>query len=173
MRKIMNVKNINNVDVVIAELEKMLIEFDKEMNKYHTDVYLYIDKDGNGTLDKFVNVVNNSWLDDDHITIYTDNPHYEDMFDLFPTVEEIALCVNMDEIKNKTAEYFDIDDVDDVTYYNVMDYVKSRDNLMEMIYSTYCDCIDNIALDGNYYEKAKEIVNEFLTKIGEDENEDL
>ena len=154
--------NINNVDVIIEELKNMLMNFAKEMNKYHTDVYMYLDEKRNGRLKEFVNVGNNSWLDDDHITIYTDNPHYEDVFDVFLTIDEIANCVNMSEreLKILTAKYFDIDedDIDDITYHDVTDYVKSNDSLMEMINNAYCDYVDEN--ENEYYNEAVDIITE-------------
>lgn len=68
---------ISNYDQILEELTNLLIDFDLDQNEYQTDVYLYIGEDGKARLDTFINVGGDSWLNDDHITIYCDRPHYE------------------------------------------------------------------------------------------------
>ena len=68
---------ISNYDQILDELVNLLIDFDFDQNEYQTDVYMYIGEDGKARLDTFINVGGNSWLNDDHITIYSDKPHYE------------------------------------------------------------------------------------------------
>lgn len=72
-------KKIKNREELIEQLADMMIDLDAEGNLYQTDIYLYVDDEGNGTLDTYQNVGGNSWLDDDHITIYSDMPHYNDI----------------------------------------------------------------------------------------------
>ena len=69
---------IKNYDEIRENLADMLVQFDKDANTdYQTDVYLYYDeKEKTARLDTFVNVGGNSWLNDDHKTIYTDKEHY-------------------------------------------------------------------------------------------------
>ncbi len=72
--------NIKNRAEVLAQLVEILKDFDKCMNEYQTDVYAYYnDATETVELDTFVNVGGNSWLNDDHITIYTDTEYDHDM----------------------------------------------------------------------------------------------
>lgn len=90
-RKELVMKELNNHNELVNELTDMLITFDKECNQYQTDVYLYYDKENNtALLDTFVNVGGNSWLDDDHFTIYHDSQHYEDWSDYYTEISEFA-----------------------------------------------------------------------------------
>lgn len=69
-------KELKNRAEIVAELAKMLREFDLELNPYDTDVYLYYDETKKtAELDTFVNPSGSSWLDDDHDTIYTDHEY--------------------------------------------------------------------------------------------------
>ena len=77
-------RTLKNREAIVAKLAEMLKKFDLELNRYNTDVYLYYDKEKQtAELDTFINVGGNSWLNDDHYTIYTDREHYETDFDIF------------------------------------------------------------------------------------------
>ena len=69
---------IKNREEIVDKLVDMLVQFDKDCNSYQTDVYLYYDKENQSAeLDTFVNVGGNSWLNDDHYTIYSQfHPDY-------------------------------------------------------------------------------------------------
>ena len=70
---------INNYNAIAEELTNMLIDLDVDHNDFQIDIYLYIREDGNAYLYQFTNVGGNSWLDDDHILVYQDKPHYDDI----------------------------------------------------------------------------------------------
>ena len=72
---------INNYDEVREQLIEELKDLELRKPNYQTDIYLYIDKNGNGKIDTFVNVGGNSWINDDHITIYCDKEHYNTIMD--------------------------------------------------------------------------------------------
>ena len=72
---------LKNKEAVLEALIEQIKEFEISLNEYQTDVYLYIDDDGNGTIDTFTNVGGNSWLNDDHFTIYRDREHHNTMMD--------------------------------------------------------------------------------------------
>ena len=77
-------KTITNLDEVRRELYDMIFGLEFEENEYQTDIYAYYDEEtGKVTLEYFENVGGNSWLDDDHITVYTDKPHYDKLEDEF------------------------------------------------------------------------------------------
>lgn len=67
---------IKNYDEIADELAEMLKNYALAQNEFQTDVYLYVKKDGTAELDEFTNAGGNSWLNDDHITIYSDMSHF-------------------------------------------------------------------------------------------------
>lgn len=70
-------KIINNREEIVEKLAEMLVSFAKARNLYQTDVYLYYDvATCTASLGTYDNIGGNSWLDDDHYTIYIDHPHY-------------------------------------------------------------------------------------------------
>ena len=72
----MKVKNYNGL---VEELIEMLARLDAEHSNWQTDIYIYIDEQGDWVLDDYMNVGGNSWRNDDHILLYEDRPHYEDV----------------------------------------------------------------------------------------------
>lgn len=141
--------NINNRKEVIEKLAEMLKKFDIDKNHYQTDVYMYVDEEGNANLDTFVNVGGNSWLDDKHYTIYSDKEHYEGISDAFQTIQEFAdaLEISADELVGKTAEYRGIE-LNNVNYDEVQIYVDEMhiDKITEVYNEYYLDNIDYISV---------------------------
>lgn len=76
-------KELANRTEVIEEIAQSLMRLDLERRKYQTDLYLYIDKGGIGRIVEYENVGGNSWLDDDHITIYSEMPCYDSIEDVY------------------------------------------------------------------------------------------
>ncbi len=72
----MEIKNRNQI---IEELAGIMLQADLDHNNYQTDIYLYLSEDGTATLDEYINVGGNSWLNDDHYLLWIDKPHYEDI----------------------------------------------------------------------------------------------
>lgn len=154
-------KELKNRAEIVAELAKMLREFDLALNPYDTDVYLYYDKaEKTAELDTFVNLSGSSWLDDDHDTIYTDYEHHTTYFDGFDNLGDLADAVGIrkEELIKKTAKYADID-VEDVDYHEVARFIKLDDNLMEKLHEAYKICLDE--LEDNYDERADYIISEW------------
>lgn len=154
-------KKLKNRAEIVAELAKMLREFDLALNPYDTDVYLYYDKaEKTAELDTFVNPSGRSWLDDDHDTIYTDYEHHTTYFDGFDNLGDLADAVGTrkEELIKKAAKYADID-VEDVDYHEVARFIKSDDNLMEKLHEAYKICLDE--LEDNYDERADYIISEW------------
>lgn len=112
---------MKNLEQVRETLKGMLQQFDIIGADYQTDVYAYYDKETDVVkLDTFVNVGGNSWLNDDHITIYRDKPHYEKIRDYFYTeISELAELAGMDKetFIKAVAKKYDTD-IDDVDYYD-------------------------------------------------------
>jgi len=148
---------IKNRETVIEKLAEMLKQFDIDMNKdYQTDVYMYVDSDGNAKLDLFANVGGNSWRDDDHYTICSDGQHYESFMDVFQTIEEIAnvLEIKHDELIKAVAEEETMD-IEDVSWYEVSDYAFKK--YTDKMFQAYVDSLDNT----DYTGIAEEIFSEW------------
>lgn len=154
--------SLNNSEELRDEFIDILKQFDKEMNSYDTDVYLYIDEDTNtGSFELFTNVGGNSWLDDDHITVYTDKQHYDDIFDYFDDIDYIAdtLGTTVDTLKEEVYSTLDTDlyDFDDVDYPEIVDYIKTRDDYMDILNAEYDRAIDD-EFNDVYADKADAIL---------------
>lgn len=168
---------LKNREAVLEALIEQIKEFQCDLNKYQTDVYLYI-KDGNGTVDTFTNVGGNSWLDDDHFTIYTDKEHTNTIMDELTDgesfswlIDELESNYNLSGIKEKAYKditaAMDADDLDeegistfdDLDLYDVeMHLKKNYSTQIEDYYKKYfvpdC-CMDYIS------EAAEHVLDEF------------
>lgn len=160
--------NIKNRKEIIEQLTEMLMQFDKDANtSYQTDVYLYYDEENQtATLDTFVNVGGNSWLNDDHYTIYTDKEHYDgDMWSFYQSIEELAEYaeISLDELREKVIEHLKLDDDEkddfELDYYEAREYFKANEKYMEKLQEALDEYIDSIRSD--YVENAEEIISHF------------
>lgn len=154
---IMEVANRNEI---IGTLADMLHEFDVNMNRYQTDVYMYIDDNGKARLTTFTNVGGNSWMDDEHYTLYTDKEHHEDMTDVYNSIEEISDAIQIDKsvLIKQVAEEEHIEEME-IGYNDVAYFVKNKrhDELVNA-YKEYLNLLDG---NGNYVDIAREIVDNF------------
>lgn len=65
-------EDIININDLVSELAVILRKFEIDLNPYQTDVYFYYDADAKiGRLETFINVGGHSWINDDHVTIYS------------------------------------------------------------------------------------------------------
>ena len=158
---------INNKAAVIDALVEMLKQFDISLNRYQTDVYLYIDSEGNGSLDTFVNVGGNSWLDDNHYTIYSDKEHYDTFIDFWTSVGELAEALEISEEKfiEDVANFYHMD-IEDVGYVECHDYICDHEKLFDKLAEIYSDYINN-DLNAEYAERAETMVEDFITEYEE------
>lgn len=140
MSKMLYWDELKNTEELRGELREMLIRFMIDCNEYDTDVYLYIDEEtSEGELYEFTNVGGNSWLDDDHITIYTDKQHYESFYDLINDVDELAEALNMSGVAfrcivmrwlDKIGEWYEDSDIEDIELEDAIRYVDQNDALV-------------------------------------------
>ena len=154
--------NITNREQIIEQLTEMLMQFDKDCNSYDTDVYLYYDEENQtAELDTFVNVGGNSWLDDDHYTIYTDKQHYNGALDWYQTETEFAefLEIPLDKLTQEVREYLDMDEDDEPDYSDYREMIRHNDAYMEKLEAAYNEAIDDMHSD--YVQNAEEIMNNF------------
>jgi hypothetical protein len=163
-KDVFNFYDLKNADALRDEFVDMLMNFDKRLNEYQTDVYLYVNEDGTGELYEFTNVGGNSWLDDDHYTLYSDKQHYEDVLDWYQDEYEIAEALGKteDELKEEALVALDLQDdywIDEIGYKEVKEYVETNEEYMDILYDVYDDAIDDMWSD--YEEKADAIIDYF------------
>lgn len=153
-----NIDDITNLDEIREKLEEMLINFDVELNNYHTDIYLYFDEEtGKATLSLFENPGGNSWINDDHFTIYTDKPHFESIFDYYGMYEEEEMSFfseisekSIEELKAEAAEFnnCDLDDVEQAEIENLIEntpeYFEKVKEDYESLVKENKDCISQV-----------------------------
>lgn len=157
---------IKNRAEIVEQLAALLMDFDKQNNSYQTDVYLYLNAENQtAKLDTFVNVGGNSWLNDDHITIYTDKEHYNDVFDWYDSEAELAEFaeISLEQLKNEVVQYLELDEEEavdyELTYSDAESYLKTVDSYMEKLFKAYNEAIDDLYPE--YLSRAEEIMRNF------------
>ncbi len=157
-------KELKNREELVEQLTEMLMEFAKDCNQYQTDVYLYYDEETQtATLDTFINVGGNSWLDDDHYTIYHDTEHYENWSDYYCNDGDFAWGLDMlnEDFEKEVIEYLDLDDDEkedyQIQYIDAYNYVISREDYMDKLIEVYKESIDENRAD--YVEQAEQIIS--------------
>ena len=152
---------IKNREQVIEQLAEILMQLAKECHRYQTDIYMYIDENGNGSLNTFVNVGGNSWLDDDHYTIYSDKEHfdaYNGYYNDADTEFFAEICgFPVDQLEKETCEYLGWDADDEVDSSDVYKYCTNT--YWEQLQAAYEDAIDEYSSE--YYENAEIIFSNF------------
>lgn len=163
-------KEIKNREEIVEQLTKILMGFAKDLNKYQTDVYLYYDEEAQtAKLDTFVNVGGNSWLNDDHYTIYRDSEHFDDWTDYYTESSDFAWGLDMEwkDLETEVKDYLELDEDEKegykVEYVDVRDYVKSREDYRDKLISVYESYIDET--EAEYAEEAERIIAEWEEEI--------
>ena len=156
-------KKIINRDAIVEQLTELLMTFDKECNQYQTDVYLYFNTDTNtATLNTFVNVGGNSYLNDDHYTIFVDKEHHEDWRDFFYD-DGFAewLDISVEDFNKEVFDFLNLDDDEradyEIEFDDEYDYIMSRDDYRDKLLAVYDGYIDEHRAE--YVERAKEIID--------------
>ena len=157
---------IKNRDQIIEQLAEMLLQFDKDGNGYQTDVYMYYnEEEQTAELDTFVNVGGNSWLDDDHYTIYSDKEHYDDIWDYYQSIEELAEYaeIPLDELRQTVIAKLELDDDEaeefKLDYYEARGYLQQDNEAMEKLRTAYFEALEE--LKPEYHERAEFIMDNF------------
>lgn len=70
---------IKNKADLINEIAEQRMALNVEAYPHQIDFYLYMNAECEGTVDTFINVGGNSWLNDDHITVISYRPLYDDI----------------------------------------------------------------------------------------------
>ena len=152
---------INNYNEILEELTDIFMGFDKDCNTYQTDVYFYYDhKSKMASISTFVNVGGNSWLDDDHYTIYTDKEHYDDgMWSYYNNADtaEIAsvLSITEDSLCKEIKAYYEYEDDDELTPREIEKYIETeRGDYLKILTDEY-----NSYFEDNRYEYSQKAEN--------------
>lgn len=160
---------IKNIDVILNELTEMLMQFDRDLNTgYDTDIYLYYDEETQtARLEEFVNVGCNSWINDDHYTIYTDRQHYNKWYDDFDDEYTITdyLGIPVEQLMNEVKNYYgyDDDDIGYISFADIIEYVLHNEQYKKILRTAYEDDIDYCR--DTYEEQAQEIMEIFFDDI--------
>ena len=153
-------KELKNREEVIEKLTDMLIDFDKDLNRYQTDVYLYYDAESQtATLDTFVNVGGNSWIDDEHYTVYRDTEHYGGWEDYFCNAGDFAWGLDMssEDFDREVGEYWEAEEGYEPTWYEKREYVRSRKDYSDKLFQVYVDSLEEQGAE--YAEQAERIIS--------------
>lgn len=135
-------EDVININDLVSELAEILRKFEIDLNPYQTDVYFYYDPDAKiGRLETFINVGGNSWINDDHVTIYRDPPHYDDIYDYFNDISEFAdaLEISKKDLMEATRKFKNFDADDFIEHREVIDYIKSDEKLADKVTAFYID----------------------------------
>lgn len=159
-------RELKNRVELVEQLTEMLMDFAKDCNEYQTDVYLYYDEETQmAKLDTFINVGGNSWLDDDHYTIFLDTEHHESWSDYYCNDGDFAWGLDMsnEEFEKEVIEYLNLDDDEkenyQIQYIDAYNYVISRDDYIDKLIEVYKESIDENRTD--YEEQAERIISEW------------
>lgn len=154
-------EDIININDLVSELAVILRKFEIDLNPYQTDVYFYYDPDTKiGRLETFINVGGHSWLNDDHVTIYSDEPHYMNVYDYFDSVLEFAdaLEISKNDLIKAVRKFKDFGINFPVDRRNIIDYIKSDDKLVDKITAFYISYyVDDYNVE--FLSKAQEILS--------------
>lgn len=143
-----NIDDIKNYDGLFDSLYENLKKLAVERRRYETDIYLYFDDEtGKAELYLFENVGGNSWINDNHITIHTDGPHYESIFDEYNTIEDFAYILNKStEELTAEASKFNNCGLEDVEVYELEELIKGTPAYFEKVENEYDSNVEDIYL---------------------------
>ncbi len=160
-------KELKNRQAVIDQIVCMLMEHDIDHTSYQEDIYLYIDDNGVGTVETFVNVGGNSWLDDDHITVRCMSEDYTDWTDFVPEIGSVAdvLGWEVHTLRERVAAWMCETgwqyNASDINYQDVRQFIQAHPSLLEQIQDAEASYIRE-DLRSNYYEEANLYLDEAL-----------
>lgn len=154
-------EDIININDLVSELAVILRKFEIDLNQYQTDVYFYYDPGTKiGRLETFINVGGHSWINDDHVTIYSDSPHYMSIYDYFDSVLEFAdaLEISENDLIKAVRKFKDFGINFPVDRRNIIDYIKNDDKLADKVTAYYIDYyVDEY--EAEFLSKAQEILS--------------
>lgn len=157
----MEIKNrtelIHNLADLIAENESLLLP-------YQVDIYAYYDNEtGIVELSEFTNVGGNSWLNDDHYTIYVVKQSCNTVSDYYENASDMAEAIGKDinTLRAETAEDLDCDleyvEDSDIKHYIMQHYEEEITRAFREWYMS--------EYEGQFLERAMEAVSEYENEI--------
>lgn len=154
-------EDVININDLVSELAVILRKFEIDLNPYQTDVYFYYDPDTKiGRLETFINVGGHSWINDDHVTIYRDEPHYMNVYDYFDSILEFAdaLEISENDLIKVVRKFKDFGINFPVDRRDIIDYIKSDDKLVNKLTAFYVSYyVDDCNVE--FLSKAQEILS--------------
>lgn len=154
-------EDVININDLVSELAVILRKFEIDLNPYQTDVYFYYDPDTKiGRLETFINVGGHSWINDDHVTIYRDEPHYMNVYDYFDSILEFAdaLEISENDLIKVVRKFKDFGINFPVDRCDIIDYIKSDDKLVNKLTAFYVSYyVDDCNVE--FLSKAQEILS--------------
>ena len=165
-------KNWRTLKRLIEEKRDEFDEYIKTQEKenfgktYEVDIYAYINDDETEvTFDEFINIGGNSWLDDDHFTIYRFKPSYQSLEDEFESEKEYVDY--MVECYNVVIPFDEFTDDDgDIDYIDCIKFIK--ENFGDEYDKAVSDLIDE-SWDGTITDY---IMDDIRAKAREEEEEE-
>lgn len=160
---------LKNYDELIPQIARMMLDHDKDHTSYQEDIYLYVDSDGNGSLELFQNVGGNSWLDDDHYTVCSLPERYTDWTDTFQDIDSVAdaLGWTVETLRERAAawvsEKFYTCDSADVDFHVVNEFINAHAPLLDKMYEADVQQFEDAFFD--YVNAATEILDGFLQEV--------
>ena len=165
---------IKNMNEVLESIVTMMMQHDKDHTRYQQDIYLYMQEDGTATVELFVNVGGNSWIDDDHYTVARLYEDHGDWSDCFTTICDIAYALGWDKqtLKERAAAWYsehynDYGTADDMSYSDVYDFIKAHEPLQDQITAAEAAELENYRSE--YAERAQMALDGVLEEMEERE----
>ena len=136
---------LTNYEEIITQLANYIIQFEKDLKDYQTDVYLYIDENGKGELDLFPNPGGRSWRNDKHYVVYSDPPHNNDPLYFYDSVAQLAdqLKIPFKQLEEETRQYLDLDPEDGVDFSDAIELIRHNDTYKDKIIEGYEKAIED------------------------------
>lgn len=123
-----------NHDDVVKELAKRMMDFDCALNRYQTDVYVYVEDDSVTEMCEFCNVGGNSWLNDDHYVLYVDEEHFATVLDDLRTDDILhILDISLYGLEKEVRQYFHYDDGDHIVRGEIEEYIFHKKDYLDKI----------------------------------------
>lgn len=131
---------IKNTAEILNTLTEILLEDVIELPSYQRDVYMYVDADGIASLELYVNVGGNSWLNDDHVTLYTLRERCITMWEAIDSIDTLVDATDMpwDLLVSMTNTYFDdMVDAEDIDLCDVLVMCRHTDEIVDRVAAWY------------------------------------
>ena len=138
---------IINKSEVIENIIDILKDSEINPRNYQVDVYAYYNAETKIVkIDTFCNVGGNSWIDDDHIFVCAIKERFNDIDDAFFNgwhIDDYAntLDIDVDALINRSLDYFDGYDRDDIGDSEIAMYVWTVPEFSEKLNEYYKDYI--------------------------------